>query len=80
MVTATINRALSCERSGATVPEVVKQEEGKMIKQTIQFATVTDKNNDVLKVGKSIITQPKTNFKGGSVRWYSDKIKSEYKK
>ena len=51
-----------------------------MKKQTIQFATVTDKNNDVLKVGKSTITQPKTNFNGGSVRWYQDKIKSEYKK
>ena len=51
-----------------------------MKKQTIQFATVTDKNNNVLKVGKSIITQPKTNFNGGSVRWYPDKIKSEYKK
>ena len=29
VVTATINRALSCERSGATVPEVVKKEEDK---------------------------------------------------
>lgn len=34
--------------------------------QTIQFATVTQ-NGVVKKVGKSIILQPKTNFKGGSV-------------
>lgn len=51
-----------------------------MKKQTIQFVTVTDKNNVLLKVGKSNITQPKTNFKGGSVNWYPDKLKSECEK
>ena len=38
--------------------------------QIIQFATVTQ-NGVVQKVGKSIILQPKTNFKGGSIKWYS---------
>lgn len=35
--------------------------------QTIQFAVVT-KNGVVQKVGKSTISQPKTNFKGGSIK------------
>lgn len=39
--------------------------------QTIQFATVT-KNGVVQKVGKSTILQPKTNFKGGSIKWYEE--------
>ena len=42
--------------------------------QTIQFATVT-KNGVVQKVGKSTILQPKTNFKGGSIKWYEDNKK-----
>lgn len=42
--------------------------------QKIQFATVT-KNGVVQKVGKSTILQPKTNFKGGSIKWYEDKKK-----
>lgn len=44
--------------------------------QTIQFATVTQ-NGVVKKVGKSIILQPKTNFKSGSVKWYEDKKKAD---
>ena len=44
--------------------------------QTIQFATVT-KNGVVQKVGKSTILQPKTNFKGGSIKWYEDKKKAD---
>ena len=40
--------------------------------QAIQFATVT-KNGVVQKVGKSTILQPKTNFKGGSIKWHEDK-------
>ena len=43
--------------------------------QTIQFATVT-KNGVVQEVGKSTILQPKTNFKGGSIKWYEDKKKA----
>ena len=44
--------------------------------QTIQFATVT-KNGEVQKVGKSTILQPKTNFKGDSIKWYEDKKKAD---
>lgn len=44
--------------------------------QTIQFATVT-KNGVVQKVGKSTILQPKTNFKGGSIKWNEDKKKAD---
>ena len=44
--------------------------------QAIQFATVT-KNGVVQKVGKSTILQPKTNFKGGSIKWYEDKKKAD---
>lgn len=42
--------------------------------QTIEFAVET-KNRTVQKVGKSVLAQPKTNFKGGSVKWYKDKPK-----
>ena len=44
--------------------------------QTIQFAVVT-KNIVVQKVGKSTISQPKINFKGGSIKWYEDKKKTD---
>lgn len=46
--------------------------------QTNEFAVET-KNGTVQKVGKSILLQPKTNFKGGSVKWYKDKPKSNRK-
>ena len=45
-----------------------------MHKQTVQFATVV-KNGVIQTIGKSTITQPKTNFKGGSIKWYEDKPK-----
>lgn len=45
-----------------------------MEKQTIKFV-VESKNGVVQRVGKSIILQPKTNFKGGSIKWYEDKPK-----
>ena len=44
--------------------------------QTIQFAVVT-KNGVVQKIGKSTISQPKTNFKGGSIKCYEDKKKTD---
>lgn len=44
--------------------------------QTTQFAVKT-KNGIVKKVGKSSILQPKTNFGGGSIRWYIDKPKKD---
>lgn len=45
-----------------------------MQKQTIEFA-VTRKNGIITRVGRTGINQPKTNFKGGSVKWYEDKRK-----
>lgn len=42
-----------------------------MHKTTVQFATVTE-NKDVKKVGKSVIVQPKTNFKGGTIKYFDD--------
>lgn len=45
-----------------------------MEKQIIKFV-VESKNGVVQRVGKSIILQPKTNFKGGSIKWYEDKPK-----
>lgn len=49
-----------------------------MHKETVQFATVK-KNGVVTQVGKSVITQPKKDFKGGSVKWYEDKPKKKSK-
>ena len=78
MVTATINRALSCERSGASAPGVAKLKGGQKImkKQTTEFAVVTD-NKTVTQVGRSIITQPEVNFKGGSVKWLADEYRKD---
>ena len=45
-----------------------------MQKQATQFAVQT-KNGVIQKVGKSTILQPKTNFQGGSIKWYEDKPK-----
>ena len=42
-----------------------------MVKHEMQFAVVT-KNNVVVQVGKSQIYQPKTNFKGGEIKWFDD--------
>ena len=44
--------------------------------QIVQFA-VQSKNGVIEKVGKSIIYQPKTNFKGGRIKWYEDKPKKK---
>lgn len=46
--------------------------------QTNEFAVET-KNSTVQKVGKSIVLQPKTNFKGGAIKWYKDKTKQSSK-
>lgn len=43
-------------------------------KQTVEFAVVKDKGN-VTRVGRTGILQPKTNFQGGSVKFYEDKHK-----
>ncbi len=45
-----------------------------MQKQTVEFA-VTRRNGIITGIGRTGINQPKTNFKGGSVRFYEDKRK-----
>lgn len=45
-----------------------------MQKQTIEFAVET-KNGAVQRIGNTSISQPKTAFKGGSIKWYEDKPK-----
>lgn len=47
-----------------------------MHKQTVQFA-VTRNNGSITRVGRTGILQPKTSFKGGTVRWYEDKPKQK---
>ena len=42
--------------------------------QTMEFATVV-KNGVVQQVGKRFVIVPKTNFKGGTTKWYEDKPK-----
>lgn len=46
-----------------------------MNKQTVEFATVV-KDKVIKQIGNSHIMQPKVNFKGGSIKWYEDKLKS----
>lgn len=42
-----------------------------MKNQTVSFATVK-KNGVITKIGRSTVQQPKTDFKGGSVKWFDD--------
>lgn len=44
--------------------------------QTVEFA-VTRNNGTITRVGRTGIDQPKTNFAGGSIKWYEDKPKSK---
>lgn len=45
-----------------------------MQKQTVEFA-ITRNNGIITGIGRSSINQPKTNFSGGTVKWYNDKPK-----
>lgn len=44
--------------------------------QTVEFAVTKDKGS-ITKIGGASILQPKTNFKGGSVKWYEDKVRQK---
>lgn len=46
--------------------------------QTVEFA-VTRNKGSITRIGKTSILQPKTNFKGGSIKWYKGKPKQESK-
>lgn len=49
-----------------------------MNRQTVEFA-VTQNNGVINKIGRTSILQPKTNFKGGSIKWYEDRPKVKSK-
>lgn len=49
-----------------------------MQKQTVEFAVKRD-NGIITRIGRTGILQPKTSFKGGSVKWYEDKPKQKSK-
>ena len=42
-----------------------------MKKQTTEFAILSE-NGAITQVGRSTVVQPKTNFKGGSIKWFDD--------
>lgn len=46
--------------------------------QTVEFV-VTRNNGTITRIGRTGIDQPKTNFKGGAVKWYKDKPKQNSK-
>ena len=46
--------------------------------QTVEFAVTRNKSN-ITRVGRTSILQPKTNYKGGSTKWYKDKPKQKSK-
>lgn len=50
---------------------VQKVRDIEMRKSTITFAVKT-KNGVVTEIGRSSLLQPKTNFKGGSIKWFDD--------
>lgn len=45
--------------------------------QTMQFAVVKDSKGTIQQIGRSAILQPKPNFKGGSIKWYTDQPKQK---
>lgn len=47
-----------------------------MQRQTLEFA-VTRKDGIITGIGRSAMFRPKTNIKGGSVKWYEDKPKEK---
>lgn len=49
----------------------IESEKQTMQKLTITFAVKT-KHGVVTEIGRSSILQPKTNFKGGSIKWFDD--------
>jgi len=49
-----------------------------MHKQTVEFVTVV-RSEVVERIGRSSVYIPKTNFKGGSIKWYEEKPKKAVK-
>ena len=44
--------------------------------QTVEFAVTKDKGS-ITGIGKTGILLPKTNFNGGTVKWYEDKPRKD---
>ena len=49
-----------------------------MKKQIDSFIVQTDNHGVIQETGKSIILQPKVNFKGGSMKWFDDSLLIKY--
>ena len=49
-----------------------------MKKETVSFAVQSNNRGGIQKIGKSVIDQPKINFKGGSVQWFDDSLLVRY--
>lgn len=49
-----------------------------MKRQLVNFAVQTDKHGVIQKIGRSVIDQPKVNFKGASVKWFNDSLLVRY--
>ncbi len=47
-----------------------------MHRQTVEFA-VTRNKGSITRIGTADIRQPKTSFKGGSIKWYRDRPKQK---
>lgn len=45
------------------------------MKTQILTSAVRKSNGVVTQIGRGYIAQPKINFKGGTVKWYPDKLK-----
>ncbi len=45
---------------------------------TVEFALIHNKGS-ITRIGRTSISQPKTNFKGGKIKWYEDKPKQNSK-
>lgn len=49
-----------------------------MKRQTVEFE-FKNQNEATTRMGRATIYQPKTTYKGGSVKWYEDKPKNKGK-
>ena len=48
-----------------------------MQSKTLQFAVESNRDKVITKIGKATVLQPKLNYKGGSTKWYQDRLKVE---
>lgn len=49
-----------------------------MKKETVSFAVQSNNRGEIQKIGKSVIDQPKINFKGGHINWFDDSLLIRY--